>query len=319
MVSEFDLIRRHFTRPGQHTELGVGDDAALIAPRQGNQLAVSTDMLVAGTHFLEDTDPHDLGWKSLAVNMSDLAAMAATPRWGLLALSLPGIDAPWIEAFSAGLFECADRFGLDLIGGDTTRGPLTVTITVIGEVARGQAVLRSGAKLGDDIWVSGQPGRAALGLAALRGELELPAAGRAECIAALQRPEPRVALGQALAGVASAMLDISDGLLGDLGHILEASGCGAQIEQASLPLARLQALGASGQDARQAVLSGGDDYELLFCAPASAHQAVIGAASRAGTTVTRIGQINAERARICMRAADGGLTRADALGYDHFR
>ncbi len=175
MPSEFDLIRRHFTRPAAHTELAVGDDAALIAPRAGMRLAVSTDMLVAGTHFFADTDPEALGWKTLAVNVSDLAAMGAEPRWALLALALPTADEAWIAAFARGLFAFAARFGVDLVGGDTTRGPLNLCVTAIGEVPAGEAVTRAGARAGDDLWVTGQPGRAALGLAHVRGDVVLDA------------------------------------------------------------------------------------------------------------------------------------------------
>jgi thiamine-phosphate kinase len=197
-------------------------------------------MLVAGTHFFADTDPEDLGWKTLAVNVSDLAAMGATPRWAFLALALPAADEAWIAAFARGFFACADAHGVDLAGGDTTRGPLTLSVTIIGEVPQGQAITRAGGRPGDDLWVSGQPGMAALGLAALRGETQLSTAGRAACIAALQRPQPRIALGLALRGVATAMLDVSDGLLGDLGHILECSATGAIIDVGALPLAALR-------------------------------------------------------------------------------
>ncbi|HQV09082.1 MAG TPA: thiamine-phosphate kinase, partial [Thauera sp.] len=181
MPSEFDLIRRHFTRPTRHTDLAVGDDAALLHARPGMQLAVSNDMLVSGTHFFADTDPEDLGWKTLAVNVSDLAAMGATPRWAFLALALPGADEAWIAAFARGFFACADAHGVDLAGGDTTRGPLTLSVTIIGEVPQGEAITRAGGRAGDDLWVSGQPGMAALGLAALRGEAQLATAGSAAC------------------------------------------------------------------------------------------------------------------------------------------
>ncbi|ENO83826.1 thiamine-phosphate kinase, partial [Thauera linaloolentis] len=199
--SEFDLIRRHFTRNARHTDLAVGDDAALVRARPGMQLAISTDMLVSGTHFFAGTDPEDLGWKTLAVNVSDLAAMGAEPRWAFLALALPAVDEAWIAAFARGLFACADAFGVDLAGGDTTRGPLNLSLTIVGEVPQGEAVTRAGARPGDDLWISGQPGLAALGLAALRGEVVLNDAGRRHCVAALQRPQPRLALGQALRGL----------------------------------------------------------------------------------------------------------------------
>ena len=318
MPSEFDLIRRHFTRPTRHTDLAVGDDAALLRPRPGMQLAVSTDMLVAGTHFFADTDPEDLGWKTLAVNVSDLAAMGATPRWAFLALALPGADEAWIAAFARGLFACADAHGVDLAGGDTTRGPLTLSVTIIGEVPQGEAITRAGGKAGDDLWVSGQPGMAALGLAALRGETQLSTAGRAACIAALQRPQPRIALGLALRGVATAMLDVSDGLLGDLGHILECSATGAIIDGGALPLAALRETGADEAMARRCLLGGGDDYELLFAAPAARRADVVAISASLGLALHRIGALTSEPATLWLRQRDGRLVPGTRSGYDHF-
>ena len=318
MPSEFDLIRRHFTRPTRHTDLAVGDDAALLRPRPGMQLAVSTDMLVAGTHFFADTDPEDLGWKTLSVNVSDLAAMGATPRWAFLALALPGADEAWIAAFARGFFACADAHGVDLAGGDTTRGPLTLSVTIIGEVPQGEAITRAGGKAGDDLWVSGQPGMAALGLAALRGEARISTAGSAACIAALQRPQPRVALGLALRGVATAMLDVSDGLLGDLGHILECSATGAIIDVGALPLAALRDNGADEALARRCLLGGGDDYELLFAAPAARRADVEALAGQLGLALHRIGELGAEPGTLWLREADGRLVPGTRSGYDHF-
>lgn len=318
MPSEFDLIRRHFTRPTRHTDLAVGDDAALLRARPGMQLAVSTDMLVAGTHFFADTDPEDLGWKTLAVNVSDLAAMGATPRWAFLALSLPAVDEAWIAAFARGLFACAEAQGVDLAGGDTTRGPLTLAVTIIGEVPQGEAITRAGGRAGDDLWVSGQPGMAALGLAELRGEAPLSAAGAAACIAALQRPQPRVALGLALRGVATAMLDVSDGLLGDLGHILECSATGAIIDIGALPLDALLATGADEALARRCLLGGGDDYELLFAAPAARRAEVDALSARLGLALHRIGELTAEHGTLWLREPDGRLVPGSRSGYDHF-
>ena len=318
MPSEFDLIRRHFSRPTCHTDLAVGDDAALLRAQPGMQLAVSTDMLVAGTHFFADTDPEDLGWKTLAVNVSDLAAMGATPRWAFLALALPGADEAWIAAFARGFFACADAHGVDLAGGDTTRGPLTLSVTIIGEVPQGEAITRAGGRAGDDLWVSGQPGMAALGLAALRGEAQLSTAGSAACIAALQRPQPRVALGLALRGIATAMLDVSDGLLGDLGHILECSGTGAIIDVGALPLATLREAGADEALARRCLLGGGDDYELLFAAPASRRADVEALAGRLGLALHRIGTLTPEPGALWLREADGRLVPGTRSGYDHF-
>ena len=318
MPSEFDLIRRHFTRPAHHTELAVGDDAALLAPRPGMRLAVSTDMLVAGTHFFADTDPEGLGWKTLAVNVSDLAAMGAEPRWAFLALALPRADEAWIAAFARGFFACADAFGVDLAGGDTTRGPLTLSVTIAGEVPAGAAITRGGARAGDELWISGQPGRAALGLAALRGEAELDAPQRTEFVDALLRPQPRVALGLALRGLASAMLDVSDGLLGDLRHILECSAAGAIVETAALPLAALTASGADTALCRRCLLAGGDDYELLFTAPPRHHSEIESLSARFGLALHRIGHLTAERSVLLLREADGGLAAPPAYGYDHF-
>ncbi|MDY0046616.1 MAG: thiamine-phosphate kinase [Thauera propionica] len=318
MPSEFDLIRRHFTRSPQHTDLAVGDDAALLRPRAGVQLAVSTDMLVSGTHFFADTDPEDLGWKTLAVNVSDLAAMGAEPRWAFLALALPAADDPWIAAFARGLFACADAFGVDLAGGDTTRGPLNLSVTIVGEVPAGQAITRTGARAGNELWISGQPGLAALGLAALHGEVALDAAGRARCVDALQRPQPRVELGLQLRGIATAMLDVSDGLLGDLAHILEASAVGAIVDAAALPLDALRATGANAAIARRCLLSGGDDYELLFAAPASARPALTELSTSLGLPLHRIGQITGQAGVCLLREPDGTLAPAGASGYDHF-
>ena len=318
MPSEFDLIRRHFTRAPRHTDLAVGDDAALLRAQPGSQLAVTTDMLVAGTHFFADTDPEDLGWKTLAVNVSDLAAMGARPRWAFLALALPAADEAWIAAFARGFFACAGAHDIDLAGGDTTRGPLTLSVTLLGEVPQGAAITRAGGRPGDDLWVSGQPGRAALGLAALRGEAALSPAGHATCIAALQRPQPRVALGLALRGLASAMLDVSDGLLGDLGHILEASGTGARVDVAALPLPALVATGADPALARRSLLGGGDDYELLFTAPAARRAEVEALAVRLGLALHRIGELTAEAGELRLHEADGTLVRGARTGYDHF-
>lgn len=318
MPSEFALIRRHFTRPARHTDLAVGDDAALIRPSAGMQLAISTDMLVAGTHFFADTDPEDLGWKTLAVNVSDLAAMGAAPRWVVLAASLPAADEAWIAAFARGFFACSEAFGIDVIGGDTTRGPLNLCPTIFGEVPVGQAITRAGARPGDDLWISGAPGRAALGLAQLRGEATLAGADRADCLAALHRPQPRVALGLALRGLASAMLDVSDGLLGDLGHILEQSAVGAVISAGALPLAPLEAACGDAALAFRACTAGGDDYELLFTAPVARRAEVGALAERLHLPLHRIGSITPAEQGLRLRDHDGQLRPLAANGYDHF-
>ncbi|WP_374241368.1 thiamine-phosphate kinase [Zoogloea sp.] len=318
MPSEFALIRRHFTRPARHTDLAVGDDAALIRPSAGMQLAISTDMLVAGTHFFADTDPEDLGWKTLAVNVSDLAAMGAAPRWVVLAASLPAADEAWIAAFARGFFACSEAFGIDVIGGDTTRGPLNLCPTIFGEVPVGQAITRAGARPGDDLWISGAPGRAALGLAQLRGEATLAGADRADCLAALHRPQPRVALGLALRGLASSLLDVSDGLLGDLGHILEQSAVGAVISAGALPLAPLEAACGDAALAFRACTAGGDDYELLFTAPVARRAEVGALAERLHLPLHRIGSITPAEQGLRLRDHDGQLRPLAANGYDHF-
>ena len=318
MPSEFALIRRHFTRPARHTDLAVGDDAALIRPSAGMQLAISTDMLVAGTHFFADTDPEDLGWKTLAVNVSDLAAMGAAPRWVVLAASLPAADEAWIAAFARGFFACSEAFGIDVIGGDTTRGPLNLCPTIFGEVPVGQAITRAGARPGDDLWISGAPGRAALGLAQLRGEATLAGADRADCLAALHRPQPRVALGLALRGLASSLLDVSDGLLGDLGHILEQSAVGAVISAGARPLAPLEAACGDAALAFRACTAGGDDYELLFTAPVARRAEVGALAERLHLPLHRIGSITPAEQGLRLRDHDGQLRPLAANGYDHF-
>jgi thiamine-monophosphate kinase len=317
--AEFDLIRRHFVRPMRHSALGPGDDCALIAPRPGHELAVTSDMLVSGTHFLPGTDPRRLGWKTLAVNLSDLAAMGAAPRWVTLAVSLPQVDDDWLKAFADGFFDCAARFGADLVGGDTTRGPLSLCVTAIGEIAHGAAIRRSGARDGDHIWISGQPGQAALGLAALRGTVQLDGDARASCVAALEQPQPRVALGGALTGLASAMIDVSDGLLADLGHIARASRLSATIHDDALPWQTLQSACGDQGAVRDALLAGGDDYELLFCAPASAHDALRALSRQLALPLTRIGTMDAGTpSRVRLTDLCGRELAVTRRGYDHF-
>lgn len=317
MPSEFELIHRHFSRPTRHTDLAGGDDGALLTPTAGTQLVVSTDMLVAGTHFFADCDPEALGWKALAVNVSDIAAMGATPRWATLALSLPAADEAWLEAFSKGFFACASAFEIDLIGGDTTRGPLNLCPTVFGEAPTACAITRDGARPGDDLWVSGQPGRAALALATLRGEIELAGEHCAEFMAALHRPQPRVALGLALRGLATAMLDVSDGLLGDLGHILERSQVGCTIDTGALPLAALNAACPHSPRALQALLRGGDDYELLFTAPPVLRDRIARISQSLALPLHRIGRID-DTPGLRANAPDGSVSSLKALAFDHF-
>ena len=325
MPSEFDLIRRHFTRPTPSAALGPGDDCALLAVTPGMQLAVTTDMLVAGTHFFPDTDPERLGWKALAVNLSDLAAMGAQPRWITLAGSLPEADEPWLAAFAKGLFACAEAYGTELVGGDTTRGPLNLCLTAMGEVPAGQALRRDGAKAGDDIWVSGRPGLAALGLAHLQGKIDLPQPWQKLCLTCLEKPRPRVELGLALRGVAHAAIDVSDGLLADLGHIATRSGLAARIELVQLPhlpkgptpdsLPRALALHCQ--------LAGGDDYELVFTAPPSARLALGEIAATQELPLWCIGEMLAAdeahaAGNVTVFDPDGKPVDIGASGFDHF-
>ena len=319
MASEFDLIRRYFTRPASHTVLAVGDDAAIVRPRAGMDLVVSTDMLVAGTHFLPDTDPENLGWKTLAVNLSDLAAMGAEPRWVVLAAALPAADEDWIAAFCRGFFGLAARFGVDVIGGDTTRGPRNLTPTIFGEVPAGQALTRSGAQPGDLIWISGSPGLAALGLAHLQGRVVLAEPESSRCLEALQRPEPRVALGIALRGLAHAVIDVSDGLLADLGHILEQSGVSAELDETRLPRDAFRAAPQDEKLARQCLLAGGDDYELIFTAAQDKTNAIQDIGRRLALPLTAIGRIGSGPvAEIQLRGPEGLLAAPCVRGFDHF-
>ncbi len=318
MPSEFDLIQQFFTRPAANAVLGVGDDAALLQVSPGKLLAVSSDMLVAGRHFLPDADPYLLGHKTLAVNLSDLAAMGATPRWATLALALPEVNEAWLAAFSRGFFDLADRFSVTLVGGDTTRGPLNLCVTIFGETDV-RALRRDAAQVGDDIWVSGDLGGAALGLAHLQGEITLNADAAAACLTRLHRPEPRVALGLALAQLPRvAAIDISDGLLADLGHILQRSGVGAEIELASVPAhSVLLALLPGSALARRCLLAGGDDYELCFCAPVEDAVSVVAAGAAAGVAVQRIGRIGSN-AGLRVIDQDGLQLQIQERGFDHF-
>lgn len=324
-MGEFDLIARYFTRPARNAALGVGDDCALLQPGAGMQLAISCDMLVEGRHFLSTVDPGKLGHKALAVNLSDLAACGARPLAFTLALALERADDAWLAPFSRGLLALADLHGCELIGGDTTRGPLNICITVFGEVPPGQALLRSGARAGDDLYVSGTLGDARLALDVFRGARSVPATVFEQARARMEQPTPRVALGLALRGIAHAAIDVSDGLLGDLGHILRASGVGATIDT-SIAIDLI----AACQDSARAkalfdadtqlgyVLAGGDDYELVFTAPASKRDAVHAAAEQAQTPVTRIGRIEAQSG---LRLVDGEgrpVPVQHLHSFDHF-
>ena len=323
-MGEFDLIARYFTRPVRKAALGVGDDCALLAPAPGMQLAISSDMLVEGRHFFADVDPEALGHKALAVNLSDLAACGAKPLAFTLALSLPRVDEAWLAGFSRGLLALADAHGCELVGGDTTQGPLNICITVFGEVPTGQALLRSGARPGDDIYVSGTLGDARLALEALLGHIALPAQVLARARQRLERPTPRVALGLALRGVASSAMDVSDGLLGDLSHILKASGVGARIDTSlttDLIAQKARFTSAPGVfDAKllhQCTLAGGDDYELAFTASPARRDAVTAASQASGTPVARIGTVLAEPG-LQLVDAQGQVVENRYASFDHF-
>jgi len=319
MLSEFDLIKQYFrrNRPGRAV-LGIGDDCALLAPTPGMQMAISTDMLVEGRHFFAGADPRMLGHKCLAVNLSDLAAMGARPLGFTLALALPEADPDWLAGFSAGLFALADAHDCELIGGDTTRGPLNICITVFGEVGPGQALRRDAARAGDDLWVSGTLGDARLALAGYWNAYALGEEDLLLAAARMHMPGPRVALGRALAALPSppAALDISDGLVGDLGHILAASQVGATLEVDALPAGPVLAR-QPREWRRRFTVAGGDDYELCFAARREDREAVIAAGLSSGTPVTRVGTIDAQ-AGLRFVDASGAAVALQVQGWDHF-
>ena len=325
MSSEFNLIEKYFTHPATQADLGVGDDAALISVGAGMQLAVSSDMLIAGTHFFHDAAPYNIGWKALAVSVSDMAAMGANPKWATLAIALPQIlpspsqgegqdggarhvtptatstptpahplkeggslSEAWLAEFSRGFFACADAFNVDLIGGDTTKGPLNISVTIMGEVPTGGALRRDGAQVGDDIWVSGQLGSAALGLAHLQGKITLKNE-LGICLKALNTPTPRAALGLALRGIATSCIDVSDGLLADLGHILNASNCGAKIDLEKIPDIEFLKNNLDNPQFQEFLLAGGDDYELCFTAPKNKHEDINALSKQLNIQISCIG------------------------------
>ena len=319
-MGEFDLITRYFTRSAKRAVLGVGDDCALWQIQPGMQLAVSTDMLVEGRHFLSTVPPKRLGHKALAVNLSDLAASGAKPVAFTLALAMPRIDEAWLQGFSAGLLALADQHTCELVGGDTTQGPLTICITVMGEVPPGDALLRQGAQVGDDIYISGSVGDARLALEVMRGQLSLSASDFESCRQRMEQPQPRIALGLALRGVANACIDVSDGLAGDLVHVLKASQVGAvlttdwvqdsaaiSVAMQSLPFARRLDM----------ALAGGDDYELLFTAAPEQAEAVQHAANEADVSVTCIGRITTGSGLQVLDLQGVPMSRRFA-SFDHF-
>ncbi|WP_370555361.1 thiamine-phosphate kinase [Edwardsiella tarda] len=318
---EFDLIARYFNRQRtlrHDVQRGIGDDCALLSVSEKQWVAVSSDTLVSGLHFLPDIDPADLGYKSLAVNISDLAAMGADPAWASLALTLPTVDEPWLQAFSDALFDQLDYYGMQLIGGDTTRGPLSMTYTVQGLVPAGRALQRNGARVGDWIYVTGTLGDSAAGLALLQQRLAIgDEADRRYLLARHLRPQPRVLQGQALRDLASAAIDISDGLIADLGHILKASGCGANLYLDKLPQSEALLRQVDAETRQRWSLAGGEDYELCFTVPEISRGALDMALGQLGCRFTCVGQVVPASEGICLWCGDRQVT-LDLQGFDHF-
>lgn len=315
-MNEFELIRQYFDRPARNAVLAVGDDAAIVQPSPGYDLHVSVDMLVAGRHFFADVDPESLGHKTLAVNLSDMAAMGAEPRWVVLSIALPEANEAWVAAFAEGFFALADRYRVGLIGGDTTRGPLTLSVTIMGEAPHGKALRRDAARTGDDVWVSGELGLAAMALRErLSGDLALPPDVLAAGMVRLERPEPRVALGLVLRDSANAAIDISDGWLADLGHILERSEKGAELWFDQLPTHPW--LHERRYEYPELIAAGGDDYELTFTAPASVRTSIEALAEPLGVRLTRVGRIT-ESGGAHLLDGEGRLMELKRAGYDHF-
>ncbi|KZE35069.1 thiamine-phosphate kinase [Crenobacter luteus] len=316
-MNEFELIRRYFDRPAKNAVLGVGDDAAIVRPTPGHDLHVSVDMLVEGRHFFADVDPAALGHKTLAVNLSDMAAMGAAPRWVVLAVALPHSDEAWVARFADGFFALADRFDVGVIGGDTTRGPLTLSVTVFGEAPSGRALRRNAAQEGDDVWVSGTLGLGAMALREkLAGDLKLPADALAAGLARLERPEPRVALGQGLLGLAHAAVDVSDGWFADFGHILERSNKGAELWFDALPTHPWLAERRARYP--ELIAAGGDDYELAFTAPAANRAAIEALGLQLGVAVSRVGRVRSPEAGVSLIDSAGRPVALQRAGYDHF-
>jgi thiamine-monophosphate kinase len=319
-LNEFELIRSYFACQGLAREdviVSIGDDAAVVAPPPGTQQVLTTDMLVAGSHFFADADPRSVGHKALAVNLSDIAAMGATPAWFTLDLSLPSTDARWLQAFAGGLFELADQYRTQLVGGDTVRGPLAVAIQLCGVVPAGEALLRSGARPGDHVYVTGTLGDAALALSQRRGTLDLPEPERLQVMRRLDYPQPRVAAGEALRAVASSCIDVSDGLYADLGHVLEASRVGAQLVSDKIPLSSVYRRYSDRFGGAELALSNGDDYELCFTVPPAKVSELLRMLPRCQCDVTHIGDIEAQLG-LRMLDANGRLDEPKLRGYDHF-
>ena len=322
MSSEAELIALIAARTGAaraDVVLGIGDDAAVLAPRAGHELVLCTDTLVAGVHFPEDTDAASVGHKALAVNLSDMAAMGALPYWATLALTLPNVNHEWLTAFAKGFFDLAQEYNVSLIGGDTTRGPaLVMTVTIMGEVPAGAALRRSGSKPGNDVWVSGNIGDAALAVAHRHGRVVLEEADYREALMRLYEPTPRVALGQALRGLATAAIDVSDGLLADLTHICRLSGVGATVELPLVPVSSIGAKHLATPQGRTAIVAGGDDYELCFTAHPNSRESIEDLEKVLGVPLTRVGQIKRGKG-VSLLGADGKPVKVDGRGFDHFK
>ncbi len=319
MGSEFDVIKRYFDRPVHRKDVlkGIGDDGALLALPANSELVISTDTLVCGTHFLPDIAPADLAHKVVAVNLSDLAAMGAEPAWMTLAITLPVEDPAWLQAFSEGLHEICQYYGVALVGGDTTRGPLSLTVTVHGYLPKGKALLRSGARIGDWIYVTGNLGDSAAGLRCLLGQLDTDASSREYLLERHLRPRPRLLAGRALRNHASSAMDLSDGLASDLRHILAASGAGAQVELSQLPMSSVLKSAVPADQALELALAGGEDYELLFTVPEAEKGALATALAETGINHTCIGQIVAGEGIRYLR--NGEPVEMTLSGYDHFK
>jgi thiamine-monophosphate kinase len=317
MSSEFGIIERHFGVKARRAALGVGDDCALLYAKPGVQLAITTDMLAEGVHFLPGSDAEKLGWKTLAVNLSDLAAMGADPAYALLALCLPEADESWIGAFARGFFAVASQYGVELIGGDTTRGPRTFCVTAIGEIPSGLALRRDGAQAGDDVWVSGPTGEAALGLAHVQGRIRLPEEQLSRCLARLDTPVPRIELGGRLRGLAHAAIDVSDGLLADLGHVARASSATLCIQKELLPWTEALRACSDRALALDCITAGGDDYELAFTTPANRRADVVSLSEELGLPMTRIGVVTPGSGDVSLLDESGHPVPA-GRGFDHF-
>ncbi|GGP80765.1 thiamine-phosphate kinase [Shewanella ulleungensis] len=318
-MKEFQLIEHYFRNKGQKrrdVELSIGDDCALVNPADNKSIAISCDTLVENVHFLSDIPAHALGYKSLAVNLSDLAAMGAEPAWFTLALTLPSVDEPWLARFSEGLFEIAEYYGVALIGGDTTRGPRSISITINGQVIKGTALTRAGAKNGDWVYVTGTLGDSALGLDVLRGAKIVNTEDKEYLINRHYYPTPRVLAGQALRTLATSAIDLSDGLISDIGHVLKASKVGAIIDVSQIPLSTSLKANLSREDALSYALTGGEDYELLFTVPESQRGAIDTALIHAGVKFVKIGQICAgDKLKL---VDDGKAFMPVSRSFEHF-